>query len=39
MKEIERDEDRERRIEDEAIIDAFGPEEQALVARLKSNST
>ena len=30
MKEIERDEDRERRIEDEAIVDAYGPEEQAL---------
>jgi len=30
MKEIEQDEDRERRIQDEAIIDAYGPEEQAL---------
>ncbi|MEN6620289.1 MAG: calcium-binding protein [Smithella sp.] len=30
MREIERDEDRERRIEDEAIVDAYGPEEQAL---------
>ena len=30
MKEIERDEDRERRIEDEAIVDAYGPEEQAI---------
>jgi hypothetical protein len=30
MKEIERDEDRERRIEDEAIVDAYGAEEQAL---------
>jgi hypothetical protein len=25
-----RDEDRERRIQDEAIVDAYGPEEQAL---------
>ena len=30
MKEIERDEDRERRIHDAAIVDAYGPEEQAL---------
>ncbi len=30
MKEIEEDEDRERRIRDEAIVDAYGPEEQAL---------
>ena len=30
MKEIERDEDRERRINDEAIVDAYGAEEQAL---------
>ena len=30
MKEIERDEERERRIHDEAIVDAYGPEEQAL---------
>jgi hypothetical protein len=30
MKEIERDEDRERRIEDEVIVDAYGAEEQAL---------
>ncbi len=26
MKEIERDEERERRIHDEAIVDAYGPE-------------
>jgi hypothetical protein len=30
MKEIERDEEREKRIEDEAVVDAYGPEEQAL---------
>jgi hypothetical protein len=30
MKEIERDEEREHRIEMEAIVDAYGPEEQAL---------
>ena len=30
MKEIERDKDRERRIEDEAIVDAYEAEEQAL---------
>ncbi|AKH38045.1 MULTISPECIES: calcium-binding protein [Nitrosomonas] len=30
MKEIERDEERECRIEDEVIVDAYGPEEQAL---------
>jgi hypothetical protein len=30
MKKSERDEDRERRIRDEAIVDAYGPEEQAL---------
>ncbi len=30
MKEIERDEDRERRIVYEAIVDAYGAEEQAL---------
>jgi hypothetical protein len=30
MKEIEEDEDRECRIRDEAIVDAYGPEEQAL---------
>lgn len=29
MKQIDRDEERERRIEDEAIVDAYGPEEQA----------
>ncbi len=30
MKETKRDEDREHRIRDEAIVDAYGPEEQAL---------
>ena len=30
MKKIEEDQDRERRIRDEAIVDAYGPEEQAL---------
>ena len=30
MKEIARDEEREHRIEMEAIVDAYGPEEQAL---------
>jgi hypothetical protein len=30
MKDIERDAERERRIHDEAIVDAYGPEEQAL---------
>lgn len=30
MKEIERDEEREHRIEMEVIVDAYGPEEQAL---------
>jgi Calcium binding len=30
MKQIEEDEVRERRIRDEAIVDAYGPEEQAL---------
>jgi hypothetical protein len=30
MTKIERDEERERRIEDEVVVDAYGPEEQAL---------
>jgi hypothetical protein len=30
MSKVERDEDREQRISDEAIVDAYGPEEQAL---------
>jgi len=30
MKEIDRDEERENRIESEAVVDAYGPEEQAL---------
>jgi len=30
MREVEKDEDREHRIHDEAIVDAYGPEEQAV---------
>jgi hypothetical protein len=30
MKEIERDEERENRIVSEIIVDAYGPEEQAM---------
>lgn len=30
MSQVEKDEERENRIYDEAIVDAYGPEEQAL---------
>ena len=30
MLRVERDEERENRIHDEAIVDAYGPEEQAI---------
>ena len=30
MSQVEKDEEREYRISDEAIVDAYGPEEQAL---------